>query len=207
MIVRSAIRFDRSAQTLLLSNLFTIVLALVQRWNLSELLWIYWGQSMVIGFFNWKRIGKLRDFSTDGFLVDNKPIEPTPETRRSLAKFFALHFGAFHVFYLIFLLLQHHSISWINLAGIVVAVGVFGCNHGFSFSRNLEKDLLRKPHIQYVMFFPYARIVPMHIIMIFGSLFMDHMSLMLVFFLLLKTASDVIMHMIEHHQTVQAESD
>ena len=75
-------RFERSALVLLLSNLFTIVIALAQKWDAAEAMWIYWGQSVTIGFFNWRRILELRQFSTEGFLVNGKPVEPTPATQR-----------------------------------------------------------------------------------------------------------------------------
>ena len=51
------------------------------------------------------------------------------------------------------------------------------------------------------MFLPYARIVPMHLTIIFGSVLLSLTTtpkVVLVFFLLLKTAADLAMHFSEH---------
>jgi hypothetical protein len=48
------------------------------------------------------------------------------------------------------------------------------------------------------MFYPYVRIIPMHIMIVLGSRFLGDNTLALVMFLLLKTAADVAMHIIEH---------
>lgn len=88
---------------LLLSNLVTIVLAVYQQWDVYVLMWIYWGQSVIIGYFNVRRIMDLKKFSTTGFKINNRSVKPTPETQRKTAVFFALHYGFFHFGYLVFL--------------------------------------------------------------------------------------------------------
>ena len=45
------------------------------------------------------------------------------------------------------------------------------------------------------MFYPYARIIPMHLTIIFGSSFGGTLPL----FLVLKTFADAIMHVVEHN--------
>ena len=71
---RIKIRFDRSAIFLILANIFTILFALWQQWNLAELIWIYWTQNLIIGFFNFRRILSLEQFSTENFKINNKPV-------------------------------------------------------------------------------------------------------------------------------------
>jgi len=44
---------------------------------------------------------------------------------------------------------------------------------------------------------PYARIIPMHLTLVFGGLFIAS-KFWLVFFLLLKTLTDLIAHVAEH---------
>jgi len=46
------------------------------------------------------------------------------------------------------------------------------------------------------MFFPYARIIPMHLTIIFGMLLGKGA---IVLFLTLKTLADMIMHVLEHN--------
>lgn len=93
---------DRSAYFLIISNLITMILAVYDKWNLNEVMWIYWGQSIVIGYYSWRRILDLRQFSTIGFRVNDQSVKPTRETQKKTATFFAVHYGFFHFIYTFF---------------------------------------------------------------------------------------------------------
>jgi hypothetical protein len=88
---------DLSLWSLLLSNAITIYLAVQQGWNLSVVIWIYWFQNIIIGGFNFIRILQQEDFSTDGFLLNGRPLPPTQASKNKIAFFFLLHYGLFHV--------------------------------------------------------------------------------------------------------------
>lgn len=191
---------DRSSQSLLLSNLFTAVIALAGNWSVVDLMWVYWGQSVVIGFFNWKRMRLLQDFSTEGVRMNNRAVDPTPATRRRMAAFFAVHYGFFHLGYLVFLVSESDQVSRLDMAASAVCVLLFAANHRFSFRYNLEQDLARKPNIGTIMLFPYARIIPMHITIVSGARFAGGTTGSLILFMALKTAADWFMHVIEHRQ-------
>lgn len=90
---------DRSALILLFSNIFVIVLALIEQWPINTFLWIYWFQSVIIGFFHFFRILSLQKFSTENFTINNLPQSPTIATKTFTAFFFAFHFGFFHFVY------------------------------------------------------------------------------------------------------------
>ena len=192
------IRNHPSTLFLLLSNLATMAFALVERWDLSVVMWIYWGQSVVIGFFNWRRILSLRQFSTENFTMNDQPVDPTPSTRRQVAFFFLIHYGFFHLVYFVFLGAERGDLPRADIAGALICVTLFAVNHRFSYRHHLERDLARKPNIGSVMMFPYARIVPMHLTILFGNLLGAQSARALLFFLGLKTLADVIMHKIEH---------
>lgn len=74
---------------------------------------------------------------------------------------------------------------------------IFLTNHSFSFYKNLKKDTEKKQNIGRVMLFPYARILPMHIIIVMGLLINPTTNSILLF-LILKTIADLIMHQKEH---------
>jgi hypothetical protein len=80
---------------------------------------------------------------------------------------------------------------------IGVCVGTFLVNHAFSFVHNFRSDRSRKPNIGAVMFFPYARIMPLHLTILFG-LFLARSVAGVIFFLLLKSFADLVMHILEH---------
>jgi len=189
---------DRSVTTLLVSNLFTIALALYQQWDVGVLMWIYWGQSVVIGYFNVHRILGLERFSTEGFRINNRAVEPTRKTQRETAVFFAIHYGFFHLGYLVFLLADTDIPGGVPWPGVGVCILAFYLNHRFSYHYNRERERERIPNIGNIMFFPYVRIVPMHLMIVVGSSFMGNNTVALLAFLLLKTAADVAMHVIEH---------
>lgn len=183
---------------LLLSNLTVIVLALVQGWDIVPLIWIYWCQNNIIGFFNWLRMRKLKNFSAGGLKVDGKSVEATAKTKTNASWFFLLHYGLFQLFYFAFLLSITGFIPEEVRLSATVGVVIFIFNHFFSYRCNLEKDLNSVPNIGSMMFFPYARIIPMHLVIFIGLWAGRGSKMELFLFLLLKTAADLLMHITQH---------
>ena len=197
---RGAPPWDTSVTSLVLSNFLTIGMALVQRWPIGTVMWIYWCQSVTIGVFMALRMARLRNFSTEGFTSNDKPVPETREGKMSTVKFFLFHYNFFHMAYLAFLIgqapLDAGELTWMG-----VCVASFVMNHLFSFRYNVEADLKGRPNIGTMMFLPYARIVPMHLcIGLAGatSIGEAHNDGVLLLFLLLKTGADVLMHVVEH---------
>jgi hypothetical protein len=187
---------DWSALTLVVSNLLTIAIAVYQKWNPGTVMWIYWGQSVIIGVFNVVRMWTLQNFTTDGLKVNDHPVDPTTGTKRYVAIFFMVHYGFFHLVYAIFLA-SMAKVSPQDVAPILVCVAGFLVNHWFSYDYNKESDSTRKINLGTLMFFPYARIIPLHITIITG-LMLSKTTWALVLFLSLKTVADLIMHAVEH---------
>ena len=194
---------DRAVLGILASNALTLGVALWQDWPLVLLLWPYWLQSVVIGYYARRRILALQRFSTEGFKMGGSEVEPNEATKRATANFFAIHYGFFHFGYLVFI-------------AVVGAVGMFGrppgagdyglfallglafwLTHRDSHRRNLAADVAGERNIGTLMFLPYARVFPMHLTIILGGL-LGGGSLALLLFTVLKTAADVLMHVVEH---------
>jgi len=184
---------DTSLWILLGSNILTIAMALFQHWSLMTIMVAYWVQSVIIGSFNVLRILSLEQFSTDNFYLNDKPVAPTEKTKKSTALFFALHYGFFHLIYLIFLITGGSSIDW---RYVLFAGCIFFVDHGFSFRYNKERDEKKITNIGRLMFFPYARIIPMHIVLLVYGIAVRGGALMV--FLGLKTVADLLMHVVEH---------
>ncbi len=192
-------RAGTSGLWLLGANLVTIVLALYEGWDLTELMLIYWAQSVIIGYFNLRRILDLDQFSTENFQMNGVRPPETRQTKHKTAAFFALHYGGFHAAYLVFLLSEGQGFhgSWLMLTVCTVA---YYLNHRYSYFHYRDEDRSRKPNIGIIMFFPYARIVPMHLTIVSGHAVGVATSSGLLLFLVLKTAADVAMHLIEHRR-------
>ncbi len=186
---------DPSAISLLFSNILVIILAIVQGWEVSTVLWVYWMQSLIIGFFQFLRILSLKKFSTENFTINNQPVQPTVTTKIFTAFFFAFHYGFFHFIYAIFLFNFFRSSQSLDLSFIFIGGFIFFLNHLYSFYHNRIIDGQKTQNIGILMFAPYARIIPMHLIIIFGTILGQST---LVVFLLLKTIVDLVLHNIKH---------
>ncbi len=200
---------DLSSWSLLAANLVALILALVLDWRLADLLLVYWFQSIVIGGSYVSRILNLEKFSTKNFKINKRSVEPTPETKRQVAGFFCIHFGFFHLGYLVFIFAGANAFA--DAHGPVLNFGLFfGClafliNHSYSYFYFRDKDREGEPNIGTMMFTPYLRIIPMHLTIIFGGM-LGVEGLGLIIFMALKTASDILMHWVEHKVIHRARS-
>ena len=198
MTISDQFRSDRSLVPLLLSNLLTMAWALFEGWRILDVMLVYWVQSVVIGYYNYHRIMDLKKFSTANFEMNDSQPDPTPETKKRVALFFALHYGVFHAAYLGFIVSKEVGDISLSSLGIIACIVAFIFNHRYSYQHNKERDSQRVPNIGTIMFFPYVRIVPMHLTIGAAVSLGNNSARALVVFLLLKTIADVIMHMIEH---------
>jgi hypothetical protein len=178
-------------------HLIAINLAVYEGWNLQDLMVIYWTQSVIIGYFSYQRILDLKQFSTENFQMNGKRPPENAKTKRSTATFFALHYGGFHAAYLFFLLSNEQNFQGSGLV-LFICIVVFYLNHRYSYVYNREMDQNRKPNIGIIMFFPYARILPMHLTIVAGDSLQPTTTWALLLFLGMKTVADVIMHKVEH---------
>jgi len=195
---------DPSILSLLVANLATIFFVISEGWSILIVMWIYWFQSIIIGLFNFIRILQLKEFSTEGLMINGRPALPTEGTKIYTAFFFLFHYGFFHFGYAFFFLqLAVFGESW-GFGHITLETGymnyiyftatLFFINHLISYIFNKPKDN-KKQNIGTLMFYPYARIIPMHLTILLGGFFSQAI---MIFFLFLKTIADVIMHIIEH---------
>lgn len=194
---------DASTWSLLISNIFMIFWAVYQQWPLLSVMWVYWWQSVIIGFSTFIKILLLQNFLTENFTINDRPVKPTRSTKLETAFFFLFHYGFFHLAYFGFLrggLAEKYSGSiTIDAREVGLAAFLFFFHHLFSMIYNFQ-DRYKKQNIGQVMFFPYARILPMHLIIVFGNFLIggSRAGLGLIFFLSLKTLADLIMHRFEH---------
>lgn len=208
---------DHALVAILITNVITLAVALAQGWSILQLMWPFWIQSMIIGWFARQRILKLNQFCTEGYLVDGKTVEPNEQTQRETASFFVMHFGFFHAMYLLFLLLftlladaqgfieisrgsekRQVYVGVFTSIDVLLYLGLGACfwiSHWLSHREHVASDLSGKPNIGTLMFLPYARILPMHVCIIVG---LPLAGAAVWLFVILKTAADLIMHTVEH---------
>jgi len=184
---------DLSFWALVISNLAVIVWALVQKWPISIIMWVYWGQSVVIGIFWFFKMLSLKEFTTKDFKINDSPAEPTTATKIQTSVFFLIHYGFFHFGYAVFLSSKFGVSPFLQA---IAPIGVFAIYQAHSFFYNRKWEARQKPNIGKMMFFPYARIIPMHLTILFAFQYQGQ-NPALVMFLFLKLLADVFMHIAE----------
>lgn len=208
-----------SAKILLAINLLTIAMAWVFNWSLLTLLWGYWLQSVIIGFFTVLKLIRIGIISASqnifglilGFFM---------------AGFFAFHYGMFHLVYSIFLSAMSvgifsdqtpmPSLNTVDWTAVLIIGASFFIHHAYSFIRtsffapNVTVDPESKTGMMIgdlgkTMFSPYSRILPMHMTIILGIIIIILFSftgfaekLVITLFMLLKTGADLSSHNDEH---------
>ena len=187
-----------STTSLIVANLIAIVLALIEGWDLRELMLVYWSQSVIIGYYSFRRMMDLKTFSTKGVRMNDQKVDPTEKTKKSMAWFFVVHYGFFHLMYFLFIVVDPAEPFELNWFFFWVCVAAFFVNHGYSYRTHRDLDAERVPNIGTIMLFPYARIIPMHLTILAGGWITGASTFALLIFLGLKTAADVVMHKIEH---------
>lgn len=182
---------DPSSWALLLSNLFTGILAVMQNWSLGNLLWVYLGQSIIIGLFSFLKL-----------LIFRKSIKKNK-------KFFIIHyffpFFLVHGIYSLFIIFFFsRNLEFIY---ILIGIGIFFLNHSFSFFYNYSQDkkrIQKEKNEMKLLSAPYARTLPIHLTILVGmfgiSFFIDKYQITtLVVFLILKIYIDILVHVSEHN--------
>lgn len=198
-----------STLSLIFSNLLVIFFAIVDGISANEVLWIYWSQSVIIGIFNFIKMITLKEFSTEGFKQGNKQPSPTRATAISSAIFFLFHYGFFHFIYAVFLgVFSEFSGSSNSNSGakyFLLSAGMFFISYLIEFINSRKEVSDELPNLGFIMFAPYARIIPMHLTIILGgfigaagSFFSTNTNLaIIVLFIGIKTVVDLITHAID----------
>ena len=221
---------DPSVISLLIANFITAFFAFSKGWSILFILWVYWFQSVIIGFFNFIRILSLKAPKVNIYRK-KKIVRVSSFVKILLALFFLFHYGIFHLVYFVFLL-AGSTFTFLSRVEVVTPLGrilkpltkgdvsiillssfIFFINHLFSFFYHRESDR-KKETISRLMFYPYLRIIPMHLTIILGGFLVVGISflnvifhsfwghfvpqMIIIIFISLKTLVDILTHIREH---------
>lgn len=175
-----------AAWGVVIANLALLGWAWHHRWGLADLLWPYWWQSVLIGGYTVARMVSLQHARTEGLVIPPgyDPQQVVRGAKWIFAGFFAIHYGLFHLVYLIFIGAMPRgdgSLSWLGWLGAFVLL--IGGQH-LAFRDQRRRDASTPPNLVALMMLPYARILPMHLIAVFGSFLMGGTAAMILFGLL-----------------------
>jgi hypothetical protein len=178
---------DPSFILLLAINIYCIIYYHQNPSGFASIVWLYWFQSVLIGVFNFADMITVRNPDND--IIDSNTGKKTSKGCASF--FFLVHYQGFHFGYAIFILTMIRG----KVDGLFLLLGIaaFAVNQIVQFVRHKRDEKQRSVSLSTMMFLPYLRIVPMHL-MILGPVFLHWQASDI--FLILKTVADCLMFMI-----------
>lgn len=186
--------------SIIAGNIVAVATALMFDWSLAGLAAPFWLQSVIIGYYAHQRILALNAFSTQNYRIGGQRPSATEATKRFTAKYFALHYGSIHAFYLLFLFGLGLDQAVME-AGALDLIAVFGLGASFWLShkkahkQDVAADPTRTPNIGLPVLLPYLRVIPMHMVIAVGFLY--GLTDAIIVFGVLKTIADVAAHLLE----------
>jgi hypothetical protein len=199
------IKFENITKTLtnpifylILSNFLVLIFALLFNWNIGEIIWTFLIQNIIIGFFTFLRIIQTRTLQpgTGQDAVQNRFIVKAFMVilKLFMGGFFLLHYGGFQLAYMVFLLSIFKNV---NASHVLISGALFLIPHFLSYRQKLKYDRDDGIKLFRLMFIPYLRIIPMHLIIFVATIIGPESKLTLCAFIVLKTIADVKMHLVE----------
>lgn len=173
---------------LLLINSYLIYYYLQTPGEFNTIVWIYWLQSVLIGFFTFIQLLRIKNPDEKSLTMNNQPI--SKNSMGCAAFFFLAHYGFFHFVYAIFLLFSFSKGA--NTKIILITGCIFLIESTMQLLIRKKNVLEQQENVGRIFTTPYLRIVPMHL-MIFLPNILD-MSVTVVF-LILKTVADIAMYL------------
>lgn len=144
----------------LLSNALIFFLPDFSLRDAITLIWIYILQSLLLGLVHFFKLLFYR------FAPEAQDGLVSRGGKRFTAFFFLVHFGFFHVVYILFTGTEGVKTGLVLLAGLVYLSGQM-----FSLIHEIPNENTGERKQSSFMMRPYARIIPIHVAVILGSLF------------------------------------
>lgn len=179
-------------------NLIPLVGVLFYQWDIFTLMFLFWAESAVVGFY------AILKFFKESLVLG-----------LVLTAFFSIHFGGFMFIHLVFLtsvfgdsytltsigLLTKEDLV-IMLSTITIPLIALFVSHGISFIKHfVKKTEIGHKQIIRLMTEPYKRVGLMHITIIFGSFLVSVLNnpvFGLIILVLLKIMTDIGSHLYKH---------
>ena len=214
---------DRSYWTLIGANFINMLLAMIFRWSIYDVMLVYWFQSISIGIFTFYKLLNypLEQYQSEidegnAFEINDLAVTKPKAAKVFIAGFFALHYGFFHLVYIIFIVGFARTEGFpVELMWSLIGALFFLGNHFYSYRIHKHSDvtaneenllpILKKSSIGDTFNKPYARIIPIHLTIMAGAAISFFLTdglfenrLVLLIFMGLKTIVDVSAHKKKH---------
>lgn len=173
---------------LIASNAFILVYYIQYPESINSVIALFWIQSVVIGVFNALDMMTLQNTVENSFTINDKP----GNKQGCAGLFFLFHYGFFHFVYLFFLpgIIDFKHLDW---SFIRISFWIIVASSLIDFIYSKRRNRVYPVNIGYMMFMPYARIIPIHIMILAPSFL--HISANMIF-IILKIFADLIMFVV-----------
>lgn len=168
---------------LILGNIYCIWFYEKYPEDFATIVWIYWFQSIIIGFFNFLELVTIK--SND---LSNENKSGTFFKSGCSGWFFLFHYGIFHLVYFFFLLVDFDVVSVKKLL-LLIGIATFFLESLIGFIRHKAIEKTEKVNVGVLFFLPYLRIIPMHLMILLPTFFGVKPSIL---FLVLKMGADLL---------------
>jgi len=203
-LLRSIRRLDSTAVALILANLVPLYGVFAWGWAVFPILFLFWFENIVIGFFNAAR------------MLTARPAEPVLWAGKLfLVAFFCVHYGMFTAVHGSFVLSLFGDTSnagalpdvalvtdVIAREQLLLPVLALVASHGYSFAVNFVlRGEYREASPKQLMARPYGRIVLLHVTILAGGALLTALDAPLaglVLLIALKIAMDLQSHLRTH---------
>lgn len=201
----SEAREDRSTYALIAANVVVGAIALAFGTDIGSMMLVYWLQGIIIGISYFVRLSAADEFYVlDAAALEHDFFAPKREPLTSMAPewTFLLGIGALQAGILAFLLTYGGVVlpRGLDAAALGLCTLVFAANHLYSLRVHLRADRNIVIHPGVIMFLPFLRVLPIQLPFTLAALLAISSAWTVALFVAAKTAIDVLMHLIEHHE-------
>jgi hypothetical protein len=190
-----------SVLVLFVANIVPLFGVLFGSWALSDVMFLYWFENVVIGWYTIVKMLRAEGPLKEGALTIG---EHTPYTRKSrgfIVLFFILHYGIFTIVHGAFVSLIFGGTT-MPLVEILFAALALMVSHGFSYWYNfIHQGEYKRIGEDQLFVGPYPRIIFLHMFIFIGGglvMLLGAPLLALMAFVLCKTWFDSIAHTMSH---------
>jgi len=184
-----------SASSLIFANLYPIYGVYFLGWGVPKIILLYFIETVLIAFYSLLKMYYLHYENVDVPIISNK------QRLKKLFEFFfffSFWLGISFVFLNILIFGKSDVYSYISFNGIFLMF----ISHGISFYTNFIKKSEFEKNSMVGLFFEifFLRVAPIHFFIFLSAYLLNSIvgPILISFFILVKTAIDLLFHLIEH---------
>lgn len=165
-------KLSKTARSLIIANILGGILALLYGWDVGQIMLAYWLENLAIGLINVVKMIVVGFLSVpEDATANGKPFTRNGHIGLTLftVPFFLVHYGGFLTGHGVFLAAMFES-NFSDIRTVLIMFIPLLAHHIYSFVFNfIGRKEYENRMVMMQMFSPYARVVVLHVAIIFGG--------------------------------------